>query len=281
MTLIPEMLSGFRNNKKDRKVKTDRLQELLSLTSRGAGMLIFFVELLICCLLATQDKEDPLCGPKCLLFICKELGVEANLEELTRLSGFIPGKGTTMLGLHNAATKKGLFAAGLKIGLNDLILKKEPSIAYLWDGHFVVVEKTDFESEVAVGVDFLKNVPINEFRNIYSGFVLLVSNHELSFPGKTREGPDIRFEEYNFNWGVVAQGRKIKHIFRFKNVGTQKLVISKVRSSCGCALVSSSAKEIAPGGKGFLRVIVDPAGRFGPQEYRIYVHSNDPISPLI
>ena len=49
-----------------------------------------------------------LCGPQSLSRICELLKVNTNLSELKKLSGFDSNRGTTMLGLKEAATYKGL-----------------------------------------------------------------------------------------------------------------------------------------------------------------------------
>ena len=54
-----------------------------------------------------------LCGPQSLSRICELLNVKTNLNELKKLSGFVPDRGTTMLGLKRSATYKGLASAGV------------------------------------------------------------------------------------------------------------------------------------------------------------------------
>ena len=94
--------------------------------------------------LPSTDSEELLllCGPQSLLRICEILNITTNLNELKKLTQFTPTRGTTMLGLKDAATYKGLAPIGVKATLK--LLKKEkvplPAIAYVDENHFLVFE---------------------------------------------------------------------------------------------------------------------------------------------
>lgn len=93
--------------------------------------------------------------------------------------------------------------------------------------------------------------------------------------------PNIIFEEYLYDFGQADRGETITHIYKFKNSGKKKLIISKVRSSCGCMAALLSDKEIPPGGTGQVEVKFDTGRRRGKQMHTVYVHSNDPDEPLV
>ena len=42
--------------------------------------------------------------------------------------------------------------------------------------------------------------------------------------------PKIKFEQTNFDFGKVIQGKSVTHIFKFENAGDSPLNISKVRA---------------------------------------------------
>jgi hypothetical protein len=42
--------------------------------------------------------------------------------------------------------------------------------------------------------------------------------------------PKIKFEQTNFDFGKVIQGKSVTHIFKFKNIGDDPLKIDKVRA---------------------------------------------------
>lgn len=89
------------------------------------------------------------------------------------------------------------------------------------------------------------------------------------------KGPRIKFKETSFNFGQVKQGQVLTHVFEFTNEGNETLVIEKVRSSCGCTAALVSAKKIAPGAKGELKVTFNTTGFQGRVSKYVYIESND------
>jgi len=131
--------------------------------------------------------SDVLCGPQSLLVICQSLKVEADLDELQNLSAFDEKAGTTMLGLKKAAEAKGLHAVGMKISLEELVTLETPAIAHQWDNHFVVVEGGESGAiKVTDPPAEPKVVPLEEFKQTYSGFALLVAKDESLFRNRRR-----------------------------------------------------------------------------------------------
>ena len=60
-------------------------------------------------------------------------------------------------------------------------------------------------------------------------------------------GPQIQFEEVKYDFGSIKQGDVVDHTFKFKNVGTQPLVISNIGVSCGCTTPDWTKDPIMPG----------------------------------
>lgn len=101
-------------------------------------------------------------------------------------------------------------------------------------------------------------------------------------PGRTSEGtPHIQFEETNYDFGQVQEGTKVTHIYTFKNVGTDTLVLGKIRTSCGCTAALVSEREIPPGGEGEVKVTFNTKNRHGRTRKTITVPSNDPDQPKV
>ena len=84
----------------------------------------------------------------------------------------------------------------------------------------------------------------------------------------------ISFQEYEHDFGKVAEGEKVSYNFGFTNSGTGSLVILTATTSCGCTVPKYSTNPIAPGGKGNLEVVFDTSGRNGKQTKIITVRSN-------
>jgi len=210
------------------------------------------------------------------------LGVESSLEEVSRLSGYREKEGTTLLGLYQAARKKGLYAAGVKMGLEEIADLKTPVIVHFWDNHFLMVEGDGTDTLIITDPpNPPQSISREQFQPFYSGFALLVSKRKISLPDTETKKPDIRFEGYTHDFGKVDPGRKIEHIFTFKNAGEKTLTISRVRTTCGCTAALVSEKSIPPNGRGEIRVNFDTSGRSGFQIQKIYVQTNDPVTPLV
>ncbi|MCL6628994.1 MAG: DUF1573 domain-containing protein [Armatimonadetes bacterium] len=229
-----------------------------------------------------ESTDHVLCGPTALLVVCRSLEVPADLEELKRLSAFNEERGTTMLGLKQAAEAKGLRAVGMKIGLEELVGADWVAIAHLWGNHFVVVEAgKDGKLRVTDPPYGPKLVPREQFAEAYSGFALLVAKDEKAFPKTEAKGPDLRCDAYTYDFGFLEQGKQAAHTFKLRNEGTEDLVIGETRASCGCTIALASQQRIPPGGSGELIVTFDSTGRQGGQTHTVFVQSNDPISPVV
>jgi hypothetical protein len=216
------------------------------------------------------------------LVICQKFGVKTNIEELSKLSNYRENQGTTMLGLYNAAKEKGLQATGMKISLDEISKLEIPAIAHLWDNHFVVVEGTG--TDTIIVTDSPKEpqrIAKDKFKPFYSGFALLVSKDKISLPASDAKEPDIRFDSYTYSFEKVEPGQKIEHTFIFRNTGKTDLEISNVRATCGCTPANVTEKTIKPNGKGDIKVSFDTAGRSGLQNHKIYVQTNDPVTPIV
>ena len=93
-------------------------------------------------------------------------------------------------------------------------------------------------------------------------------------PVDSTKVPKISFDERVYDFGMVEPEDKPQHYFTFKNTGQVDLVISKVKSSCGCTAALLSEERIPPGELGRIEVKFDPRGRRGKQKKTVSVHSN-------
>ena len=93
--------------------------------------------------------------------------------------------------------------------------------------------------------------------------------------------PNILFEERVYDFGIAGPDQKITHTFKFTNTGSLPLKIERVSTSCACAAVLLSAREIPSGSQGSVRAIFEPRRYKDKQEDIITVYSNDPEKPEI
>ncbi|GAB1858121.1 hypothetical protein MHTCC0001_29580 [Flavobacteriaceae bacterium MHTCC 0001] len=64
----------------------------------------------------------------------------------------------------------------------------------------------------------------------------------------------IDFETDVLDYGTIEQGSNGTRIFTFSNTGNAPLIISNVKTSCGCTVPSYSKTPILPGKNGELEI---------------------------
>lgn len=84
----------------------------------------------------------------------------------------------------------------------------------------------------------------------------------------------IEFEKDNHDFGLIKEGEKVSHVFKFKNVGTEPLVIKNVKPACGCTTPNWTKDPVPPGGEGQIEVSFDSQGRTGIQNKSVEVFAN-------
>ncbi|GAA4012253.1 hypothetical protein GCM10022408_26150 [Hymenobacter fastidiosus] len=87
-------------------------------------------------------------------------------------------------------------------------------------------------------------------------------------------GPQIQFEEMKFDFGAARQGDVVDHTFKFKNVGTQPLIISNIGVSCGCTTPDWTKDPVMPGKSGTISAKFNTAGKMGIQNKVLTIESN-------
>ena len=65
----------------------------------------------------------------------------------------------------------------------------------------------------------------------------------------------ISFEETEYDFGDLKDGEKVTKIFKFTNTGSEPLVISNAKGSCGCTVPDWPKTPIAAGEQGELKVV--------------------------
>lgn len=86
--------------------------------------------------------------------------------------------------------------------------------------------------------------------------------------------PIIEFQKKQHNFGIVIEGEKVIHHFKFKNIGNNNLIITNVSASCGCTVPSFSSEPITPNNTGEIEVIFDSNYRIGKQQKTLSVWTN-------
>ncbi len=84
----------------------------------------------------------------------------------------------------------------------------------------------------------------------------------------------IEFEEEVFDFGTLVEGESVEHIFKFKNVGKNPLIIGHAQGSCGCTVPEWPSEPIAPGDSGEIRVKFSSKGKNGEQDKTVTISAN-------
>ena len=101
----------------------------------------------------------------------------------------------------------------------------------------------------------------------------------LAAPGS---GPSIYFPEDSWDFGEITPDELPTHIFEFKNIGDEDLIIKGTKVSCESCIDSViSTKELNPGEEGELKITVNSLDMIGRFTKRIYIKSNDPVNPQV
>jgi hypothetical protein len=87
-------------------------------------------------------------------------------------------------------------------------------------------------------------------------------------------GPVMTFEKTEMDYGTIAQGADPLRRFKFKNTGTEPLVIKNARGSCGCTVPSFKKEPIAPGETSEIEVRYDTQ-RVGDFSKSVTIETNE------
>jgi len=84
----------------------------------------------------------------------------------------------------------------------------------------------------------------------------------------------ITFTEESHNFGKIKEGDVVSHTFKFKNEGSNPLVIKNVKPSCGCTTPEWTKDPIGPGKDGVIKVSFDSKGKPGVANKSVTVEAN-------
>ena len=83
----------------------------------------------------------------------------------------------------------------------------------------------------------------------------------------------IEFETTVIDYGTIEKGADGVRVFKFKNTGNAPLVVTSVKSSCGCTVPKKPEAPVMPGETGEIEVKYDTK-RVNPIRKTITVTSN-------
>lgn len=98
---------------------------------------------------------------------------------------------------------------------------------------------------------------------------------EVKTEVKKERKAHIEFTKDIYDFSEITQNATVTHVFDFKNTGNYPLIISNVRTTCGCTVPTFPKGEpIAPGEVKQLTVKFNSRGKLGRQRKVITIYSN-------
>lgn len=105
--------------------------------------------------------------------------------------------------------------------------------------------------------------------------VLLV--HSFYWTTHEKGNPLIKFSAEIHDFGVIQKGKPVKIVFKFRNVGSEPLIIYSVETTCGCTAASYTKTPILKDKEGFVNITFD-AQNVGKFHKPVIVKSNSKSS---
>ncbi len=89
-----------------------------------------------------------------------------------------------------------------------------------------------------------------------------------------QNGAKIAFSESSFDFGDITQGDRVTHTFAYENTGNEPLILSDVKTTCGCTATNWDREPLAPGETAEITVNFNSRGKMGMQNKVVTIMSN-------
>lgn len=107
------------------------------------------------------------------------------------------------------------------------------------------------------------------------GILIILFSVLAVFAFAQQRGAKISFEKDIHDFGKIKEdGGTVEYEFIFTNTGSEPLVITNVRATCGCTSPTWTQKPVMPGQKGFVKAVFDPRNRPGNFNKSIIISTN-------
>ena len=89
------------------------------------------------------------------------------------------------------------------------------------------------------------------------------------------------FEATEWNFGEITQGESVEYAFEFTNTGSEPLIITNAKGSCGCTVPVWPREPLAPGESGVVDVKFNSKGKKGKQNKKVTLTTNMVPSQMV
>ena len=118
----------------------------------------------------------------------------------------------------------------------------------------------------------IKNNSLNKVV-LFIAFIFISGSIYAQDLANTTDVGVFSFEEEEINYGTIAQNANGERVFKFENRGRAPIVISKVKTTCGCTVPTYPKQPILPGQSGEIKIKY-ATNRVGPFTKSITIMSN-------
>lgn len=108
--------------------------------------------------------------------------------------------------------------------------------------------------------------------------MMVIALGTFTFANAQVAGAKLDFDKLEHDYGSIDQGANGTTEFRFTNTGTEPLIISNAKGSCGCTVPEWPKEPIAPGASSSIKVKYDTK-RVGPISKTVTITSNAVDNP--
>ena len=246
-----------------------------------------FAVLLVCTLLyvnrvAAQIPATPNCGIVSTLALAQMQNRSASASDQDRLLKEYPQTTVSVVDVRTMAKSLGINLNGVKATLDELLATQRPAIIHLSQPEHFVLLLDGSRNSLRLLEDAASPivVPRIEIEKRFDGYALMLQDN---LP-KTASVPRVRFDETDFQFGVVGVGQKVEHNYRFTNLGKQPLTVNIYKTSCGCtgaiAGTEGNSVTVKPGESSQIRVQTDVQSAGNVQQV-VTLKTNDALRPLL
>jgi len=97
---------------------------------------------------------------------------------------------------------------------------------------------------------------------------------KIANPATAPGSEAMRFEQRRIDTGEINEDdAPSTYTFRWRNEGSEPLVVTRAESACGCAQPTYDKRPVAAGGHGEINVVYHPKGRPGYFRRKIFVYT--------
>ena len=126
------------------------------------------------------------------------------------------------------------------------------------------------ENKEKIQKESINNENVNTQKNISSNNEVQVSIENVISEG----GASMEFSNTVWDFGQINQGESVDHVFTFINTGSEPLIISNAKGSCGCTVPEWPKEPIPPNGTGEIAVEFNSGEKKGRQNKTVTLTSN-------